>query len=76
MSDSLSDTMFQHEDEKLATFRAAEREHILRNKWFLSEKRGCEVSYDFAEFDWFVRFRRKWLDELRESGQYPYDGFN
>lgn len=72
-SNSLSSSMFQSEDEKLRSFRAKEKIEVEKNKWYLSEKAGRDVGYDFAEWDFYVRFRRKWLDGLRASGQYPYD---
>lgn len=31
-----------------------EREHILRNKWFMSERVGRDVGYEKALFDWLI----------------------
>jgi len=38
-----------------------EREHILRNKWFMSEKEGKDVGFERALLDWVCNFRDKWI---------------
>jgi len=32
-----------------------EKEHILRNKWYMSEKAGYDVGYERALLDWLIR---------------------
>ncbi len=39
----------------------AEREEILRNKWFLSEGAGRDVGFDVALIDWVTRHREQWI---------------
>jgi len=39
----------------------AEREEILKNKWYLSEEAGRDVGFDAALIDWVVKHRRKWI---------------
>jgi hypothetical protein len=31
-----------------------EREHILKNKWYMSERRGADVGYEKALLDWII----------------------
>lgn len=31
-----------------------EREHILRNKWYMSERSGKDVGYERALLDWLL----------------------
>jgi hypothetical protein len=37
-----------------------EREHILKNKWFMSERAGCDVGYEKALLDWILN-KKKYL---------------
>jgi hypothetical protein len=41
----------------------AEREEILRNKWFMSEKEGHDVGFERALLDWNFKHRNKWRKE-------------
>jgi hypothetical protein len=38
----------------------AEREEILRNKWYMSEKAGKDVGFERALMDWVSNHRCKW----------------
>jgi len=38
----------------------AEREEILRHKWFESEKAGHDIGFERALTDWIVKHRSKW----------------
>jgi len=31
-----------------------EKEHILKNKWYMSERRGYDVGYEKALLDWLL----------------------
>jgi len=31
-----------------------QREHILKNKWYMSERKGADVGYEKALFDWLL----------------------
>ncbi len=44
----------------------AEREEILKNKWYLSETAGHDVGFDAALIDWVTRHRQRWIAERRE----------
>ena len=38
----------------------AEREEILRHKWFESEKAGYDIGFERALTDWIIKHRSKW----------------
>lgn len=63
--------MFPIENSALYIFFIEEKEHIEKNKWYLSQKRGYEVSKHEATWDWAIHYREKWISGLRESGRYP-----
>ncbi len=37
-----------------------ERDHILKNKWYMSEKEGQDVGFERALLDWSFNHRNKW----------------
>jgi len=37
-----------------------QREHILRNKWYMSERKGSDVGYEKALLDWMLN-KKKYL---------------
>ena len=39
-----------------------ERQCILENKWYMSEKEGKDVGFERALMDWVMHFRDKWLN--------------
>jgi hypothetical protein len=38
----------------------AEREEVLRHKWFESEKAGRDIGFDLALTDWYLKHRSTW----------------
>lgn len=42
-----------------------ERDHILRNKWFMSEREGKDVGFERALLDWVFRFRDAWIKDKK-----------
>jgi len=38
-----------------------ERDHILKNKWFMSEREGKDVGFERALLDWVFNHRSKWF---------------
>jgi len=40
---------------------ADEREQILKNKWYMSEREGSDVGFERALMDWVTKHRTKWL---------------
>lgn len=50
----------------------AEREEIMRHKWLLSERAGCDVGYSRAMFDWIAHHRAGWRKTWRQkNGRRP-----
>ena len=41
----------------------AEREEILRHKWFESEKLGRDIGYEMAQVDWRLKHYSQWRRE-------------
>lgn len=39
---------------------SAEREEIMRHKWFMSERAGYDVGYVRAMYDWVAKHRAAW----------------
>ena len=44
----------------------AEREEILRHKWFESEKAGHDIGFERALLDWIVKHRASWRRSRRQ----------
>ena len=38
----------------------AERDEILRHKWYESEKAGYDVGFEYALTDWIIKHRAEW----------------
>jgi hypothetical protein len=47
----------------------AEREEILRHKWFESEQAGYDIGYANARVSWLVHHRARW-----RTGRQPWSG--
>ncbi len=47
----------------------AERDEVMKHKWYLSENAGDDVGFDAALIDWVIQHREKWIqtrpDRLR-----------
>jgi hypothetical protein len=41
----------------------AEREEILRHKWFESEKMGRDIGFEHARVSWLLHHRARWQKE-------------
>ena len=46
----------------------AEREEILRHKWFESEKAGHDVGFEQALTDWIIKHRASWRKTRQAAG--------
>jgi len=42
-----------------------EREEILKNKWYMSEKEGKDVGFERALLNWVSNYRTEWKKEKR-----------
>ena len=47
----------------------AQREEILKHKWFESEKAGHDIGFERAQTDWAVRHRSHWLKSWLQTAQ-------
>ena len=45
----------------------AEREEIMRHKWYQSEKAGYDVGFEKALLDWLVNHRPNWRQKRTEQ---------
>jgi len=45
----------------------AERDEILRHKWFESQKAGHDIGFDHALLDWTFKFRSSWRAQRPET---------
>jgi hypothetical protein len=43
-----------------------EREHILKNKWYISERCGRDVGYEYALLDWLLN-KKKYLSNTKQT---------
>lgn len=41
----------------------AQREEVLKHKWYESERAGHDIGFAQALIDWTVRFKTKWMKE-------------
>jgi len=44
-----------------------EREHILRNKWYMSERAGYDVGFERALMDWVCYHRDQYRKHLTSN---------
>ena len=47
----------------------AEREEILRHKWYESEKAGYDIGFERALTDWIIKHRAKWRKARQQQTQ-------
>ena len=45
----------------------AEREEILRHKWYESEKAGYDIGFERALTDWIIKHRAKWRKARQQT---------
>jgi len=45
----------------------AERNEILKNKWYMSEREGSDVGFERALLDWVVNFRDNWKKDRNKN---------
>jgi len=61
--DSLSSTSLELKNTDLYKRFLQEREEILRNKWYMSERSGHDVGFERALMDWVTHHRTDWLNK-------------
>ena len=46
----------------------AERQEILRHKWYESEKKGHDIGFALAQVDWRIKYGSQWRKEWQKKG--------
>lgn len=60
MTAGLSAESFEFRNTQLYRDFLKERDEILRNKWFMSEREGKDVGFERALLDWVCNYREEW----------------
>ena len=47
----------------------AEREEIMKHKWFESEKAGHDIGFEKALLDWLIKYRSSWREKRQQLRQ-------
>jgi len=45
----------------------AEKQEIMKHKWYESERAGKDIGFARALIDWTVKFKTKWLQSRRKK---------
>jgi len=45
----------------------AEKEEIIKHKWYESERAGHDIGFARALIDWTIKFKTKWLQARRKK---------
>jgi hypothetical protein len=45
----------------------AERQEILRHKWYESEKKGHDIGFELAQVDWRIKYGSQWRKEWQQK---------
>ncbi len=45
----------------------AQREEIMKHKWYESERAGVDVGFAYALIDWTMKFKNKWLQSRKNK---------
>jgi hypothetical protein len=45
----------------------AEKEEIMKHKWYESERAGRDIGFARALIDWTVKFKTKWCQSRRKK---------
>jgi hypothetical protein len=51
----------------------AEKEEIMKHKWYESERAGHDIGFARALIDWTIKFKTKWLRARRKTNQHISD---
>jgi len=44
----------------------AQREEIMKHKWYESEKAGQDIGFARAVIEWTMKFKSKWIKERKK----------
>lgn len=45
----------------------AQREEVMKHKWYESERAGYDIGFAKALIDWTMRFKTKWLQTRKKK---------
>lgn len=45
----------------------AQKEEIMKHKWYESERAGRDVGFAYAIIDWTIKFKNKWIGERKKK---------
>lgn len=45
----------------------AQKEEILKHKWYESERAGHDVGFAHAVIDWTLKFKSRWIKERKKK---------
>ena len=45
----------------------AQREEIMKHKWFESEKAGCDIGFERALTDWLIKHSSLWVKRRQQE---------
>lgn len=65
-----SGQMFPVEKSNFYCLILEEKEHISKNRWYMSEKVGYDIGWEAANLNWHMCHRAKWISGLKEQGRY------
>ncbi|MCX6923103.1 MAG: hypothetical protein NT154_07830 [Verrucomicrobia bacterium] len=43
----------------------AEREEVMKHKWYESEKKGYDIGFELAQVDWRIKYGSQWHRERK-----------
>jgi hypothetical protein len=46
---------------------SAQREEVMKHKWYESERAGHDIGFAKALIDWTMRFKTKWLQSRKKK---------
>jgi len=62
----ISDTLSAFKNSEIYQRFLEERNCILENKWYMSEKEGNDVGFERALLNWVTQHRDKWLKTFKK----------
>ena len=48
----------------------AEREEVMKHKWYESEKKGYDIGFELAQMDWRIKYGSQWRRERQSQHIY------
>ena len=62
--------LFPIENSEYKKIYLLEHQEIEKNKYYLSQQSGTEVSYEHALWNWHFCHRDEWMASIKASGSY------